>query len=380
MRARWLGALAALVALTAGGAPPAAAKPGYTVQERTLQLTLHPDASNGYRVTIETEGHRRVTLTARRGSASVTYRTLGQVDRRGIDATFGGLGRVSVRFEGERRPFPGLLPPALAAKLENLDFLRRNCHGPKPIREVGSFHGTIAFEGENGFTEVRARRAGGEVERFYTRVCEQFPGSAGEPIDGDAAPAGEDFKVSLLYAADESPGRMVGMEALGFELEGLAKELFGSLYVVGAKVVERRESMLIVRSAAELADATSVWLSPPRRSPASGRVALSPFNGSARYRKERGVPPRWSGSLAVRLPGAGLVPLTGPGFSAALCHFHLRDLLSNRCLRRADLPLPGQVKAGPSLAARPGALGRILAQGSGSQSHAFWDERLSWSR
>lgn len=335
-------------------AETAAAKPGFVVAERALRLTLKPAATNGYAVRIETEGHRRVTLTASKGGATAVYRTTGRVDRRGIEAEFGRLGRISVRFEGRRRPFPGLLPPALEARLPDLD-LSLDCHGRKPVREVGGFRGTIRFEGENGFTRVDARRAGGEVRRYYTRVCERYPGSAGRPARKGPG-LFEGLRVSLLYATDRSPRRIVGLESLGLEF-GPIVEILGPLYVVTTKVVERREAMLIVRTASELGDEETVTVSPPRRSPVTAKFALAgPFNGTARYRKERGSPAIWSGSLTSRPPGAGLVPLTGPGFSAVLCRLSFADVLSNRCLRRADAPLPGPFEVAPPIATRLRAL------------------------
>ncbi len=357
----------------------AAAKPGFVVAERTLRLTLASAATRGYAVKIETEGHRRVTLTASKGGVTASYRTSGHVDRHGITADFGELGRISVRFQGERRPFPGLFSPALETLLPDLDFLRRDCRGRKPVREVGSFRGVIRFEGENGFTRVDTHRAGGEVERFYTRVCERTPGSAGKSIE--RAPGGlGGLRLSLLYAADRSPQRRVSFEAVGFDFGDELKGL-GTFVFAAASLVERRDGMLITRKAIEIGDDGSVLLSPRGKVPVTATIALPrPFQGTAKYRKEPGTASSWSGSLAVRPPGAGLVPLTGPGFAAAVCRPSLNEILGNRCLRRAGVPLPQPAKAATPIAARLNGLEWALAQGSGSQSQAFWDVRLSWSR
>jgi hypothetical protein len=350
--------LCALAALAAH-CGTAAARPGYEVAERSLQLKLSPGASNGYAVEIATEGHRRVTLTARKGSASVAYETIGQVSRRGIEADFGKLGHISVRFEGERRPLPGPLPPSLEAQLPDLHLPHRKCHGRKPVREVGNFSGSIRFEGENGFTRIDAQRSRGEVRRFYTRICERFPGSAGRKIP-KLPDSILDFGVSILYAADASPSRKVTFEAVGLEL-GLPGEKGGTIFFSSAKIFERKEGMGISRAALEIGDEGSVILSPPKKSPVTATVALpAPFSGTADYRKERGSPSGWSGSLAFHAPGDGLVPLAGPDFSAALCRVSLSDLLESHCLRRAGVPLPAQVKSAPPIAARPGGLERAL--------------------
>lgn len=44
-----------------------------------------------------------------------------------------------------------------------------------------------------------------------------------------------------------------------------------------------------------------------------------PFLGSGAFSQSPGQPATWGGSLAVELPGAGAVPLTGPDFAAMLC-------------------------------------------------------------
>lgn len=370
------GLVAALVALAVPAT--AAAKAGYTVEERALHLKLALPASNGYSVSIQTEGHRKVVLAARKGGGVAFYRTSGRVSRHGIEADFGELGRVSLRFRGERRPLAGPLPPGLEALLEDLNLPRRECHGRQPVREVGEFRGTVEFDGENGFTRVRAGRAKGEVKRSYTRVCERFPGSAGHRVE---KPSGDfDPRASILYASDLSPRRKVSFEAFGFEFEGPLKPL-GELYVASATVLERKEGMLVIHRAVEIAD-ERVKVSPPSKLPVRATVSLpGPFEGSADYRKEPGVPATWEGSLAARLPGLGLVPLAGAEFSAVLCRVPLSAITRSPCLRSTGQPIAGELRTAPAIVARPRVLKRLLlTQGSGSQSQAFWDDRLPWSR
>src|SRR4051812_16870925 len=102
----WGGALlCALVACSLAATPVAAAKgrgakPRFEVHERALRLSLKVKASNGYEGWVTTQGHKRVTLTLQKGNARVEARTSGRVTRRGIEAEFGKLGRISVRFRG----------------------------------------------------------------------------------------------------------------------------------------------------------------------------------------------------------------------------------------------------------------------------------------
>lgn len=64
-----------------------------------------------------------------------------------------------------------------------------------------------------------------------------------------------------------------------------------------------------------------------------------PFTGAAEYVKEKGAPASWTGTLAARLPGAGLVPLTGPQFRANLCRLTFAAVLDGeKCLQGAESP------------------------------------------
>lgn len=361
-------AIAALLSLPAG----AVAKPGYEVENRSLHLTMHAAAANGYRLTVETRGHRQVLLTVSRGDTFVIYRTTGSISRRGIKVDLGSLGRISVRFAGERQPFelfPGLnipLPPGLALP-------HRDCHGKRPVREVGRFRGTIQFRGENGFTRLQTHRARGEVGRFYRRVCKRGSLTFSRPRQNAGLFAG--VRINLLVATDHSRNRTVGFEALDLAFgpgDQELDELLGAIAVTWLR--ERREGLRILRGAIASGDEGSLLTSPPQAQPVTATVALpESISGTAEYRKEVGSPASWVGSLEARLPGAGVVPLTGPGFSATLCRMPLAQLappFDNRCLRRSGAALPESLVVGTA----------ISAQISGSQSQLFGDARLSWSR
>jgi hypothetical protein len=48
-------------------------------------------------------------------------------------------------------------------------------------------------------------------------------------------------------------------------------------------------------------------------------LAPAPFSRTGSFLAATGAEPTWTGDLGVSLPGAGLVPLTGPEFDALLC-------------------------------------------------------------
>jgi hypothetical protein len=369
-----LGGVAAIMAaaLLLGLPAGAAAKPGYLVKKRSLRLTVEAAATNDYRLVLEAHGHRQVVLQLSDGERLAIYRTTGSVSRNRIEADFGALGRISVRFEGRRRPFP--LIPGLDITLPGLKLPHPDCRGKRPEREVGTFRGTIAFRGERGFTRLRTHRARGEVQRTYRRVCKRGSrrGADGGGSDGNLLGGA---RLNFLVAIDRSGRWPVRLEAIGFDLGPELEELetlLGSLAV--ASIYERREGLRIARAAFVFGDDGSLLVDPPKANPVTATVALpQPIPGTAKYAKEVGTPVTWVGSLKASLPGVGTVPLTGPGFSATLCRVPLLGLptaRANRCLHRSGAVLPSGLVVGTP----------ISAQISGSQSQLFGDARLSWSR
>jgi hypothetical protein len=340
----------------------ASARPGYELQTRRLELQLSTRTAGGWRVSVTTLGHRRVTLAAVRGNVSARYTTSGTVSRNRIAASFGSVGAISVRFHGARRPFN----PFPGAGRQR----PRHCHGRAPVREVGVFRGGIRFAGERGFARLHARRAHGEVRRFYQRLCRREGRRSGR---GARVSARRGARVNLLVATDPSPRRTVRLEDLSFDFGPGLEEVsaaFGSL--AEATITERREGIRIVRQATANGGEGSLLLSRLGDKPETATATPpKPLRGRADYAKEAGSAATWHGSLRAWLPGAGTVPLTGRGFSASLCRVPIpRFTPANRCLRESGAALPAPFKVGTG----------ITAQMSGSQSQLFGDARLSWAR
>jgi hypothetical protein len=355
----WLGTIAVLTATLGLLALPAgaSARPGFEVQERSLRSTVSIKGSNGFHGTVTTKGHRQVTLLLERASQTLELRTAGRVSRRGIEAKFGDLAGLSLRFEGARMP----------ADLR--DRSKRPCRGRAPIVEQGVFRGTIHFRGESDFTQLEARRAPGMVERRFRRTCRMSRLK-------ELRAKGENLFRGLRFTQLEARARVgdanVTFEATALDFSAILGPEFPPLYGFSARAVERREGMRLVRAAKGLGDDHSFLASKPSATPQTVTVVPPPpFVKTADHLKEHGLPATWVGPLAVRLPGAGLVPLTGPGFKSAFCSLTFANALKGEhCLPRHDEP-------GPSPMA---LIAAALAQGSGSQSQAFWDVRLSWSR
>ena len=338
-RARALLAGAAALLLLALAAAPAGAavKPGWVEKERRLVLEFRAPAANGYELTVTTEGHRRVTATLEKGGVAVSYETAGQVSRKGIEAEFGALGSIDVRLRDARRV-------RLDSHRVPSRLLRRKCSGRKTQHYIGRFAGTIELVGDGGFSAVEVDSAKGSVERSYRRLCKKTwlekvldGGGKGDDVDSGG------LRLAMLVATGKSGGGDLRLEAFKIEpgqgLFGL-EELLGT--IVSGRLTERREGVRIKRTAIYWGESSDLQISPRGKSPTRAKLTLTrPFEGTAALLQPRGEPTNWTGPLLLRLPGAGGVPMTGPGISARLCRVELSisDQLNSLCLKE-----PGAAK------------------------------------
>jgi len=272
-----------------------AAKPGYFTFPAERRSVLTVRGSHGFRIGIERSAGR-VELTASKGHASAIYIVRSPKlppDR--IEARFPGRGRVSLRFH----PWGALqrLPPF--------------CNGRSPIKQAGTFRGAIRFEGEQGFTRVVAAHVRGYVYRSFKEVCRRSDVGHGTVTPGYS-----------LVATARSHGRGILFTAFRSTEESL---IHGDTYYT-AVMSERRHGMVIGRTALALGRASTFSVEGPNAQPDSATVApRSPFSGKASFHATAGSTTEWAGTLAVDLPGAGTVQLTGPLFKSELC-------LNKRCV------------------------------------------------
>jgi hypothetical protein len=326
-------AAAAVPALPAA----AAAQPDYVVKGKSLRLSVPLPAAGGYTASLDTEGHRRVTLTVERGSFSASYTALGRVSRKGVEADFGALGHVSLRFRGKSRiPRDGSRP-------------RPECKGRMPVRERGIFHGNVRFAGERGYTEVRGSRLGGTVTRTYKQICKRSPRAQASAeirletaiLAARAAGAGETRLITLIEVSLPE-----GEEITGQVLLGIAQQE----RKVGRVAVSKLLFLLMVDGY------DALEISPRGAGPLVAEVRMpKPFAGTGTYLEEGDLPPTWTGEFGARLPGSGLVPLAGPEFEVVLC----------------------QASSPRGVSACTEELRPLTAQGSGSHSQPLALARLS---
>ncbi len=317
--------LSCIALTTLGAAPVSVASVAKTGKAGVVFSSLKLAGSNGYSIEIVgiiIGGQRRVSLKATNGDVSAEY-AVPTTKPRGLHAELPSRGVVSLTFRSTRRSVRRFSP---------------NC---RFVTERGVFHGTVQFAGELGYTSVNASGGPGEVERFPNGLCDPI----GNRIARPAIPI--PFRSTFLNVRSGAGGRVI---------EFTASRLNGRISTVNfnASLRERLGKMTINRRASARGGRGSFETSAPGEQPKSAVVGPpQPFQGKATFEQFGAAAPTWAGSLSVPLPGATLTSLAGEGFAARLC---LRASPFRGCGRRAR------------------------AQGSGSQSQAFWDTRLSWSR
>jgi len=220
----------------------------------------------------------------------------GRVTDSRIEANLGALGRISVRFR--RRVAEG------GERIDN-----GRCKGRQALNEKGTFVGTVEFHGELDFADASATRVGGNRLRDFRIVCRRYrrAHAAAAPYPGAA--------LGRVVAAARVPGFSTHFSAL----TRVPDIKPGATWEFSAW---RRETLNRIKVTREARNASysGVTESAPGVLPVTATVEPPPaFLGSAAFSQSPGLPAAWSGSLAVELPGAGIVPLTGPDFAAALC-------------------------------------------------------------
>ncbi len=126
-------------------------------------------------------------------------------------------------------------------------------------------------------------------------------------LDGDLP----GLKMGLPALAAFTPNGRVVFLALG---SGDPRELDLSIFGAGTK--ERRGAVRISRLAFVFARARAFAVESDLAA-ATARPP-KPFSGTASFARDASGSTSWTGTLAVALPGAGAVPLTGPVFTADL--------------------------------------------------------------
>lgn len=291
---KWAVGLAVLmtslaVAVLAPGV--AIAKRGYFVIDASRTMEAHLRGSKGFGFSLFANSGQ-VYLTVKGHNASVQYIAAGRTPEGRIEAKFGSLGRVSLRFLPKTRP--RLLPEPAG-----------NCNGEGELVQPGTFVGTFEFKGEQDYTTAHATRIRGEIRRKMKETCKNTGGEEGGPSS---------IHWTLLHAAAADGETSV----VAFATESASRPALDSSVFTASLVELQQRGMSIFRSIESDAslDAFNVVKS-------HGKVVSAtieppaPFSGSATYLSSPGSRSEsWMGSLAGDFPGVGTVSLAGPEFCA----------------------------------------------------------------
>lgn len=275
------------------------AKPGYSVYGGSHSAELTLKGSHGYHLQISETNRHRVEVFATKGDSTVVYAMRSTpVKGDAIRATLPGIGRISVHFRpaGPVKREPGFHPP--------------QCRGGATTRQSGYFEGKIRIRGEQGYTEVQAKRVRGRVRTVTKEICPRsnFGGGSGQ------GPREEETRLSAVAQAGN---RVTRFSALSLEIPASQAPPTITFF---ALLAERREGMAIARIASARGEPDDFSLADASAHPASATVTPPPpFQGSATFQKGAPAEGIWSGSLEVSLPGVGEVPLAGSTFEATLC-------------------------------------------------------------
>lgn len=246
-------------------------------------------ASHGYKVKVFTFGSAvilEVMHRDRRHLSAAVYLARGVATPQRLQAAFGHLGRVSMRF----RP-----PPKSSGRTSVCRF------GERLDKRRGTYVGSFVFRGEGGYVAVHLHRAKGKIitpagrcpRRHLTAAqVEKLLEGLFEPISGLLASSREGVATTTLLGIKRKRGSA---------FLASHEETHGKLAIIRLVIAKGGKGFHANEAA------TAVSLSPP-----------APFHGTGRYHAEPDGTTTWTGPLSVNFPGAPRFPLTGPSFETLI--------------------------------------------------------------
>jgi hypothetical protein len=246
------------------------------------------EASNGYSIlgfaaSERADGRGDIVLIVHGKRSSVLYAAPATVTPTKLDADLGDLGQISLDIapSGTKRT------------------LRSRCGG-EPLRsEPNVYRGTFEFHGEEGYTEASATTL-----HEYTRFTLDF----GCGVSDSGEVSGEGLPGAKLRLLSRGGSVRVDLQA--------NKNRPGARSRFEVEIKEKRGRIGIARTTTLWASAAAFAYDPSLRTATLDPPA--PFSGRATYRRGAPAANRWTGNLAVDLPGRSAVPLTSSGAHARL--------------------------------------------------------------
>jgi hypothetical protein len=223
-----------------------------------------------------------VQIVARKGHMSVSYSAPASVTETSMEAHLGALGEIAVGFHPSGQSTTS------------------KCAGQKIEVMGGSYEGVIAFHGEEGYTEFEANSVPGDIRPFLAAACGFGVGRGG----GSPNP-----RSAELFIRNPALGPRFSVAKIG---PGSPAHFFVEVSEYSASISIRRFASLSMpadsfRYSANLQTAT---IHPQ-----------APFSGAAHFDRRKKANRRWSGNLAIDMPGLSNAPLTGRQLRAGMVHF-----------------------------------------------------------
>lgn len=261
------------------------------VPEARFRTGFGLDPTGPYRVWVGTAGDA-VVVSVSRGDRRERltfskYLARGVAAPEHLKATFGKLGKISMRFRESRdRPWHGK---------------KRRCRGAgRFVVRRGVFVGSFRFRGEGGYISIRAHRAKGAISSVASK-CQRH-----------------DRRRSARSSSSIFEETLTGF--IASDREGVDSTVFGAISFRGelGYIAQREESrgQLGILRTAIVNDRGEL---PLNEAVTAGKFSPGrPFRGDGLYRAAPDGSTSWSGSLTVDFPGAPRHPLTGPDYEMFL--------------------------------------------------------------
>lgn len=332
MRAKAIAAVVAATAIAGLLLPVGAAAQTKTASGNrhhpTVAASMAFKGTNGYLVGVTLVNRTKLKISASPEGGLLSGSGLGFVSTEytldapqpsgsnGIKASLGKFGRIEVRFIPQSEAEVAALLPV--------------CKGEKYRVLVGEFVGLIAFRGEHGYTRVRRKRAFGTVGIAPAPTCQKSIGRKPQVrsphqraraalITTARRAAKPESHLLGLGASALGGNQKVGFAALRLSVRHKRKEFaFDTFVAVATRDLGRIHEYA---SAGELLARGPFFKVPDLTHPTVEAVLAppKPFLGSATFSRESADEVSWKGDLRVKLPGFGVVPLTGPTFKSVMC-------------------------------------------------------------
>jgi hypothetical protein len=309
-----LAAIATFLLAAALALPPSRASAAGGSGSYDVDLGVH----HGYRIELSTTGQLiEVEILKDRayqgnGQFVAIYSVRGQVSPRGLRADLGPFGRVDVRFDVSSRS--GGEPEGSGA-----------CHYRTELVSKGRLRGSIRLRGEGGFVRFGSNSIPARFDRIFpeSKGCRSTSSEGGEEAFGSAASAsrgGGFYKAIVISYGHDGPRRTFFEDESFYPTSGDGHEAKDENSSLDAGFRERRGRVAVLEHAFFDAPAgfdleeldhgqVRATLAPP-----------APFAGTATFtRAGKGARPSLSGPLAISLPGAPGIRLTGPRNIVDLC-------------------------------------------------------------